>query len=382
LSAQESLPVARIVVEHLTKRFAGSAGTPVVAVNDLSFTVEPDEWLVLLGPSGCGKTTTLRLLAGLEPPTSGTMLLDGACITNAISEDVAMVFQNGALYPHLSVYENLAFGLKVRRCPREETHKRVEQVADMLGLTQILHRNPSSLSGGQRQRVALGRALVRRAKVFLFDEPFSNLDVQMRAEFRLRLLKLKECLGAPVVYVTHDQTEAMALGSRVAVLNQGKLEQADTPLNVYQRPANRFVARFIGYPPMNLFPGTIAQTADECWFHSDAVLEPAGRERLKLRLPATLLPSLSRHAGKPILLGIRPESLSAAANVELQTAPGIVEAVEEAGVVSFVHLVVAGFHAVCRLSPNTGVRKNDVIQVAFDLRNAVVFDKETGAAIS
>ena len=239
-----------VALRHLTKRF----GAEATALDDLTLDVEPGEFLVLLGPSGCGKTTVLRLIAGLEEPTAGEIAIDGVRVNDLPprDRDVAMVFQNYALYPHLSVRENIAFPLVMRRVPRAERGRRVEEVAAALELTPLLGRRPAQLSGGERQRVALGRAIVRQPKVFLFDEPLSNLDAKLRVQMRAELVRLHRRLAATMVYVTHDQVEAMTMGQRIAILHRGVLQQVGTPRGIYERPANTFVATFVGAPGMNV----------------------------------------------------------------------------------------------------------------------------------
>src|SRR6267142_1067017 len=245
--------MARVVVDNLSKVFRGPKGAEIRAVNHVSFTIEEQELLVLVGPSGCGKTTTLLLIAGLEEITHGTISIDGKEMTDLPpgNRDVAMVFQNFALYPHMTVYENMAFGLKLRKLSRAEISRRVGEAAEMLGLTPCLERKPEALSGGERQRVAVGRAIVRRPGLFLFDEPLSNLDAPMRAQMRAELSRIHKRLAATMIYVTHDQEEAMTLGARIAVMKDGFIHQVAEPINVYRHPADLFVAGFIGSPPMN-----------------------------------------------------------------------------------------------------------------------------------
>jgi multiple sugar transport system ATP-binding protein len=245
--------MARVVIENLTKVFQGPDDEGIRAVDNLSFAVEDREFLALVGPSGCGKTTTLRLIAGLEAATQGTISIDGKIVNNVAPKDrdVAMVFQNHALFPHLSAYENMAFGLKLRKCPRAEIEKRVMEAAELLALNGCLQRQPQELSGGQRQRVAIGRAIVRRPRLFLFDEPLSNLDAPLRAQLRGEIARLHVHLRATMIYVTHDQVEAMTLGDRVAVMQAGVIQQVGEPEEIYRRPANAFVAGFIGALPMN-----------------------------------------------------------------------------------------------------------------------------------
>ena len=288
--------MASVTFRHVCKQYdRGSAP----AVNDFCLEVPDGEFLVLVGPSGCGKSTTLRMVAGLETPTSGSVLIGGRDVTNLPPKDrdIAMVFQNYALYPHMTVAENLGFALKLRGTPKAEIARRVDEVAETLGLKDYLKRLPKALSGGQRQRVALGRAIVRQPAVFLFDEPLSNLDAKMRVEMRSEIVRLHHRLGCTMLYVTHDQTEAMTMGDRIVVMNAGEVQQVDAPMNVYEKPANPFVASFIGTPPMNLFPaGTIdkdritglrpehiAVEPEECGKGIEAVVdivEPLGSETL------------------------------------------------------------------------------------------------------
>ena len=252
-----------IVLEHLEKRFAGGCH----AVCDLSLEIADGELFTLVGPSGCGKTTTLRMIAGLEQPSGGRVMLDGRAIDNLTPKDrnLAMVFQNGALYPHLSVAENLAFPLRLRRAPAAEIAAQVRRAAALLGITRLLDRRPGQLSGGERQRVALGRAMVRQPACFLFDEPLSSLDPHLRAEMRLELRRLHDELRTTSLYVTHDQEEALTLGHRVAVIERGRLQQVGPPLEVYRHPANRFVAAFLGHPPMSFLDGTLIESAGQLW---------------------------------------------------------------------------------------------------------------------
>ena len=249
--------MAEVVLKDVTKVF----DREVVAVDHLNLKVEHGEFVVLVGPSGCGKSTTLRMIAGLEEVTEGEIYIDGRLVNDLPPKDrdVAMVFQNYALYPHMTVYQNMAFGLKMRKYPKSEIEQRVKEAAEILGITHLLDRKPKALSGGERQRVAVGRAIVRRPKVFLFDEPLSNLDAKLRVQMRTEISKLHSQLGATMIYVTHDQMEAMTMGDRIVVLKDGVVQQVDTPLNLYNRPANRFVAGFIGSPSMNFLEGTLVR---------------------------------------------------------------------------------------------------------------------------
>jgi multiple sugar transport system ATP-binding protein len=245
--------MARVVIENLTKVFAVPGGQGIRAVDNLSLCVEDREFLVLVGPSGCGKTTTLRLIAGLEDATQGTISIAGKTVDTLVpkARDVAMVFQHPALYPHMSAYDNIAFGLMLRKCPRSEIERRVREAAELLGLNGCLPRLPHQLSGGQRQRVSIGRAIVRRPSLFLFDEPLSNLDAPLRAQMREEIARLQAHLGATMIYVTHDQVEAMSLGDRVAIMKSGAIQQIGQPMDLYRHPVNPFVANFIGSLPMN-----------------------------------------------------------------------------------------------------------------------------------
>jgi multiple sugar transport system ATP-binding protein len=302
--------MAEIVLEHLSKVYAGG----VVAVDDVSLDIGDGEFIVLVGPSGCGKSTLLRLIAGLEEASQGTISIGGTEVTTLAPRrrDVAMVFQSYALYPHMNVRQNIGYGLKVRRTPKDEAKRRVEEVAAMLGLEKLLDRRPAQLSGGQRQRVAMGRAIVREPKAFLMDEPLSNLDAKLRVGMRASLTQLHRRLGVTTVYVTHDQTEAMTLGHRVAVINEGRVLQCDTPQRLYDRPENVFVAAFIGTPPMNLVEASIE--GDEVVFGG-----------LRLRLDERRRP---KGAPAKVILGIRPEAFeetAAPGSSTISVTPAVVE---------------------------------------------------------
>src|SRR5665213_1252584 len=263
--------MARVVLDQLGKVFPVNGGPHVAAVNNISLEIEDGEFMVLVGPSGCGKSTTLRMIAGLEEASSGRVEIDGRDVTQVLpkNRDIAMVFQNYALYPHMTVYENMAFGLKLRRMPKAEIDTRVLQAAAMLGLEPYLMRKPKALSGGQRQRVALGRAIVRKPKLFLFDEPLSNLDAKMRVSTRTELSKLHARLDATMIYVTHDQLEAMTMGDRICVMKDGNIMQVAAPLEIYDNPQNLFVAGFIGSPPMNFFKGKLSRSEGRIVFTED-----------------------------------------------------------------------------------------------------------------
>ncbi len=290
--------MAEVKLENVTKIYPGN----VKAVDDVSLLIADREFIVLVGPSGCGKSTTLRMVAGLEEITDGQIRI-GERVVNDVppkDRDIAMVFQNYALYPHMTVYKNMAFGLKLRRVPRQEIDRKVREAAKMLGIEGLLDRKPKALSGGQRQRVAVGRAIVRTPKAFLFDEPLSNLDAKLRVEMRAELKKLHRKLSTTTIYVTHDQEEAMTLGDRVVVMKDGLVQQCAAPLEIYEHPANRFVAGFVGTPPMNFFEGRVFSENGHLYFDEGSN---------KLRLPARLDQALAGSVGRRMVLGIRPESI-------------------------------------------------------------------------
>ncbi|ACA15832.1 ABC transporter related [Methylobacterium sp. 4-46] len=361
--------MAVVRLDRISKRY----GAGVVAVDEVDLTVGDGEFMVLLGPSGCGKSTTLRMIAGLETISSGTLSVDGRVVNDvpAKDRDMAMVFQSYALYPHMSVYENMAFGLRRRRTPGPEIERRVRQAAEILGLVPLLARKPHALSGGQRQRVALGRAMVREPMVFLFDEPLSNLDAALRVNTRNELIKQHHRLGATMIYVTHDQVEAMTMGTRICVMNGGRVAQIGAPLDVYWNPADTFVARFLGAPPMNLFPARLA----EAGVAEAAVTAPLARWR-----SGTLGP-----AGREIVLGVRAEDLHldrAAAGEAGGSVRGRVVAVEPLGAETL--LVVegeGGAECTARLPRGTRARVDEAVELHFAADAAYLFDAATRRAI-
>ena len=289
--------MASVTFDHVFKRFGD-----VIAVNDLNIQIADKEFLVLVGPSGCGKTTALRCLAGLEDISDGRILIGDQVVNDVAPKDrdIAMVFQSYALYPHMSVYDNMAFGLKLRKTPKAEIERRVKNAADILGIGHLLDRKPRQLSGGQRQRVAVGRAIVREPKVFLFDEPLSNLDAKLRVETRANISKLHQQLQTTFIYVTHDQTEAMTMATRIAVINKGLLQQIDTPQTLYDRPDNLFVAGFIGSPAMNFFPAKLV-TDD-----GNMIVDGGS---FKLKVPEDRKAAYAHEVGRDIIFGIRPENI-------------------------------------------------------------------------
>ncbi len=366
--------MASITYEHVTKRFG-----EVVAIKDLSLFVEDKEFLVLVGPSGCGKSTALRLLAGLEEVTEGTIKI-GDRIVNDVppkDRDIAMVFQSYALYPHMSVYDNMAFGLRMRKMPRAEIHRRVLEAARILGIEDLLNRKPRALSGGQRQRVALGRAIVREPQAFLMDEPLSNLDAKLRVQMRAELIKLHQRLGTTVVYVTHDQVEAMTMGTRIAVLKDGVLQQLDTPQNLYDHPANKFVAGFIGSPAMNFFDARLVAEGDTLYVDTGS---------FRVRVPAEQAAALrARNAPEEIIFGIRPEDIYDAAFLPAGL-PGTdrvevtVDVIELLGAEMYLYLLSGPHSFLGRVDARTRVRPGQKMEVALNMAHMHIFDRVTERA--
>ena len=361
--------MASVTYDHVTKRFGD-----VTAVNDLDIQIEDKEFLVLVGPSGCGKSTALRCLAGLEDITEGQILIGDQVVNDVAPKDrdIAMVFQSYALYPHMSVYDNMAFGLKLRKTPKDEIKRRVEEAAGILGIEMLLERKPRQLSGGQRQRVAVGRAIVREPKVFLFDEPLSNLDAKLRVETRANISKLHQQLQTTFIYVTHDQVEAMTMASRIAVMNFGVLQQIDTPQILYDLPDNLFVAGFIGSPAMNFFPAKLKK--DDGKLHVDA-------DAFSVEVPANRTDAYMSHVDKNVIFGIRPEDIH---NPEFAP-PGIiahpveakVDVTELMGNEIFVYLRSGDHTYIARVDPRTRVNMGDDMQVVFNMDNMHIFDQET-----
>lgn len=365
--------MARVVYDHVTKRFGD-----VLAVNDVSLDIPDKEFLVLVGPSGCGKTTALRLLAGLEEITSGTIKIADRVVNDIAPKDrdIAMVFQSYALYPHMSVYDNMAFGLKLRKTPKAEIDRRVKEAADILGIEKLLDRKPRQLSGGQRQRVALGRAIVREPQVFLMDEPLSNLDAKLRVQTRAEISKLHQRLQATFIYVTHDQTEAMTMGTRIAVIKDGILQQVDTPSNLYNNPDNLFVAGFIGSPAMNTFEVTPKGTAEEVW------LEGPG---FKISAPASHVKALAPYLGKTVVFGIRPEDIHdrefSPPGITAEYVKAQVDVTELMGSEVYLHLLTDSKPFIARVDPRTSARMGGTADVAFCMDNVHFFDPESERAI-
>lgn len=339
----------------------------VIGVKDATFTVKDGEFCVILGPSGCGKTTTLRLIAGLETITSGDIYIGDRKVNNVPPKDrdIAMVFQNYALYPHMNVYDNMAFGLKMRKVPKDEIKRRVLKAAKMLGIEHLLDRKPKELSGGQRQRVALGRAIVREPKVFLFDEPLSNLDAKMRVKMRAELARLHKELNATSIYVTHDQVEAMTLANKIVLINKGEIQQIADPLTMYHKPANKFVAGFIGSPPMNFFEGKLEEKEGTLYFVSSD---------FKVAIPEDKAQKLKLHGSKEVILGIRPE------NMKVQSVGEIVATVdfhETLGNEILLYLSTENYKFIVRMEPKEPPETGSKIAVKLDTSKIHVFDAKT-----
>lgn len=364
--------MASVTYDHITKEFG-----EVIAVNDLNLNIADKEFIVLVGPSGCGKTTALRMLAGLEEITKGEVKI-GDRIVNDVppkDRDIAMVFQSYALYPHMTVYDNMAFGLKLRKTPKPEIKRRVQEAAEILGIQDMLTRKPRQLSGGQRQRVALGRAIVREPKVFLFDEPLSNLDAKLRIAMRSEITKLHQRLQTTFIYVTHDQTEAMTMASRIAVINKGILQQMDTPQTLYDRPDNMFVAGFMGAPAMNFFKAKVRKDDGRLLIEGGSFKVPVVTEKK----------AYFNYVDKSVVMGIRPEDVHNPAFV----APGIhaapvdakVDVTELMGNEINLYLLTGQDSIVARVDPRTDFRMGDNVQIAFDMDKIHLFDPETEKAI-
>ena len=347
------------------------------AVQDFNLEIEDKEFIIFVGPSGCGKSTTLRMVAGLEDISGGTLTIDGKVMNDVEPKDrdIAMVFQNYALYPHMTVYDNMAFGLKLRKVPKDEIDKKVREAARILDLDKLLDRKPKALSGGQRQRVAMGRAIVRNPKVFLMDEPLSNLDAKLRVQMRIEISKIHESLGATIIYVTHDQTEAMTLGTRIVVMKDGIVQQVDTPQNLYNTPCNLFVAGFIGSPQMNFL---------------DAVVNISGNDvSLKvgdyvLKVPESKIKG--NYNGKTVVLGIRPEDVHDSEEFIAANPDSVVESTvkvyELLGAEVYLYFDVAGTQMTARVNSRTPLRTGDKAVFALEMDRIHLFDKETELTIT
>jgi multiple sugar transport system ATP-binding protein len=387
LSWQRRRQMANVMFDHVFKRYTGN----VVAVNDLSLEVRDKEFMVFVGPSGCGKSTALRMIAGLEEISDGAVSIGGRVVNNVAPKDrdIAMVFQNYALYPHMNVFDNMAFALKLRHMPKDQIKQRVESVADGLGLKHLLARKPRQLSGGQRQRVALGRAIVREPQVFLMDEPLSNLDAKMRVETRALINKLHQRLQTTTVYVTHDQVEAMTMGDRIAVLKDGLLQQVDTPQNIFSAPVNMFVAGFIGSPAMNMFNMTLTQEGGDLFLTTQSTGQDEG---LKLRVPTRFKSQLQALTGKNIVFGLRPQDIHDArfaagaldegeSPQDLVTVHTRVDVVEPMGSEVYLYLLNGQNSFISRVDPRTEVQPGHILEVSFNMDKMHAFDPETSQTL-
>ena len=368
--------MADLQLKHIYKKYPGG----VTAVTDFCLDIDDKEFIVLVGPSGCGKSTTLRMIAGLEEISEGELYIGGKLVNDVAPKDrdIAMVFQNYALYPHMSVFDNMAFGLKLRKTPKDEIKKRVHEAAKILDIEHLLERKPKALSGGQRQRVALGRAIVRNPKVFLMDEPLSNLDAKLRVAMRTEINKLHKKLETTFIYVTHDQTEAMTMGSRIIVMKDGFVQQVDTPANLYNKPCNMFVGGFIGSPQMNFVDAVLSKNAEGVFLEFEG-------QTIKLPEGKASNPALEEYIGKTVVLGIRPEDIyddeafiAAKPEATIET---YVDVTEMMGAEYYLYLTVADKRFTARVNPRTTAKMGDTIKVAFDTNKIHLFDKETELTI-
>lgn len=362
--------MAEVILEKVGKTYPNG----VKAVLDANLEVKDKEFLVLLGPSGCGKTTTLRMIAGLEEITEGTIKIGGKVVNDVEPKDrdIAMVFQNYALYPHMSVYENMAFGLKLRKTPKPEIEERVREAARILGIEQLLDRKPKQLSGGQRQRVAVGRAIVRKPKVFLFDEPLSNLDAKLRVQMRAELKRLHQNLQATIIYVTHNQVEAMTMADKIVIMKDGIIQQIGDPYSVYFEPRNKFVAGFIGTPAMNFISAKLVSENGSVW---------VVKEDMKLLVPEDKVDKVKGLVGKDITFGIRPEDIYdkmyAVAPKDEYTVKGSVDVVEPLGSETLIHANIHGDDIVAKVDPKSRAVAGDKMDLVFDMSMMHLFDPET-----
>ena len=365
--------MANLSLKHIKKVYTGN----VQAVQDFNLEIEDREFLVLVGPSGCGKTTILRMIAGLEDISGGELYIGDKQVNDVEPKDrdIAMVFQNYALYPHMTVYENMAFGLKTKKVPKKVIEEKIQEAANILEISHLLQRTPRALSGGQRQRVALGRAIVRDPKVFLMDEPLSNLDAKLRVQMRTEICKLHRRLKTTFVYVTHDQTEAMTMGSRIVIMKDGLIQQIDTPQNAYLNPANLFVASFIGSPQMNVFTGTVAEDEDGL-----LIREPGGG-RVGISAGKADLLKRNGYVGKEVHFGVRPENFHDADIDPLEDAfaevDSVVEVAELMGAEIYLVMNLWGHQTTARVDAKSGKKAGDKVRLHYHKNKVFIFDKET-----
>lgn len=363
--------MAEVRLKNVTKIYDKN----VIAVKNTNLEINDGEFVVLVGPSGCGKSTLLRMIAGLEEINEGVVEIDNRVVndTPPKDRDIAMVFQNYALYPHMTVFDNMAFGLKLRKFRESDIKERVNETADLLGLSNFLDRKPKALSGGQRQRVALGRAIVRKPKVFLFDEPLSNLDAKLRVQMRIEITKLHQKLGTTMIYVTHDQIEAMTMGNRIVVMKDGVIQQVNTPINIYNHPANEFVAGFIGSPAMNFMTGELIQTG----------VFSFGTDRFSFNLSETLMSKLAGFAGKKLILGIRPEHIKIIRkpDSEKDALKAVVEVVEQMGSETNIYLKAGEISLTLRTPENVDVKVGDRVSLFFTPDKMHFFEYDSREAV-
>lgn len=369
--------MAGLILKNIEKKYPNG----FVAVQNFNLDIEDKEFIIFVGPSGCGKSTTLRMIAGLEEISKGDLYIGDKLMNNVAPKDrdIAMVFQNYALYPHMSVYDNMAFGLKIRKTPKDEIKRRVTEAAKILDIEHLLDRKPKALSGGQRQRVAMGRAIVREPKVFLMDEPLSNLDAKLRVQMRTEISKLHKRLQTTFIYVTHDQTEAMTLGTRIVVMKDGIIQQVDSPINLYNKPINLFVAGFIGSPQMNFIEAVVSK-------ESDSVYLTFGEYKVKVNGDKAKSLIDGDYIGKEIIMGIRPEDLydeeMFIANSPESVVDVEVELTELLGAEVYLYLLLNGNQITARVDPRSKAKVGDKIKIAMDTNRIHIFDKETELSIS
>jgi len=373
---REEALMASLSLKNINKTYPNG----FVAVHDFNLEIADKEFIIFVGPSGCGKSTTLRMIAGLEEITSGELWIGDKMVNDVEPKDrdIAMVFQNYALYPHMSVYDNMAFGLKLRKTPKDKIDKLVHEAAKILDIEHLLDRKPKALSGGQRQRVAMGRAIVRNPKVFLMDEPLSNLDAKLRVQMRIEISKLHQRLETTIIYVTHDQTEALTLGTRIVVMKDGLVQQVASPIDLYQKPQNLFVAGFIGSPQMNFIESKVVKSGSDVMlmFGSHSIKLPENKAKILLD---------KGYENKTVVMGIRPEDIKDEEIFINSTPGGVIEATikvyEMLGAEVFLYFSIDQFELTVRVNPRTTARPGDTIKLAFDLTKIHVFDKETERVI-
>ena len=375
--------MAFVTLDNLVKVYPEKSGPGIRAVNGINLEIREQEFMVMVGPSGCGKSTTLRMIAGLEDISSGTITIADEVVNDVLPKDrdIAMVFQNYALYPHMSVYDNMAFGLKLRKYPQTEIDVRVREAAAMLGLTEYLDRKPKALSGGQRQRVAVGRAIVRKPKVFLFDEPLSNLDAKMRVSTRAEISKLHARLDATMIYVTHDQVEAMTMGDRICVMKDGNIMQVAEPLELYNHPANMFVAGFMGSPPMNFFKGRITRSSQGLVFVEDN----SKTTPFQIQLSGQLVEKARPYVDRAIVFGVRPEdaqdSSTLASPDDGHTLEVMVEISEPMGPETYLHLHTGAHAFTARVKASNRFVISQKVKITFEMDRVRLFDSDTEKAL-